>query len=717
MFVLMMPTGVLAQSGQDLVAQLCGPKEAPARNAQQLAEAYQKAIDYLLPLMSADDVGSRYKYQIMLQDMGAHAARPGAESERVAFATVLIKNLEQAKMPDTVQHWFVLQIERTGGKESLPALTKLLSAEDKHLRDYARRALEKNSDPGATNILLSELAKAKESSWKIGLINSLGLRGEGTPVDAIARMLNDSDPKVAAATVTALSNIGGESSVLALFGVFETPLSDLHMKAAQGLIDIAQKLVKAKEYEAAAGIFGALYSGATDMARDSGSPNPFNIRNAAINGLIICDPELGAKEIGNIARDDDPKVRAIAIQAARQAATTAPMQTLCKIFSDLDSACQVQVLGLIADRGDISCVQYAKKALNSADESVRLAAIGTLGAIGADAGAKALLEIAANGSGSMQKAAKATLGVMAGPRVDEVIAAQSTAGESKVRDVAIGLIGKRHMPGAAEKLLAFAGDKDESISTAGFKALIDVADSIDIGTLAKLLAETQNGSARNSGVAALKSALAKATDKDATAGIIVSQMEKSSGAGKIALLTSLDALGGSAALKAATDAANSSDAALREAGIRTLSNWPDFDAAENLLAIASKSDTSLTHYVLAVRGALRLISTNDQAAMDSRMSLCFRAFDIAKRDEEKRQAIAAMGTLPNAKVAEKLLGLVANDKFKVEAGLAAVQLAGNMQSRNRQAARDLAQKIRDMNISDEVNRRADAVISGRRRRR
>jgi hypothetical protein len=32
---------------------------------------------------------------------------------------------------------------------------------------------------------------------------------------------------------------------------------------------------------------------------------------------------------------------------------------------------------------------------------------------------------------------------------------------------------------------------------------------------------------------------------------------------------------------------------------------------------------------------------------------------------------------------------------------------------DRQAARTLAQKIRDMNISDEVNRRADSVLSGR----
>jgi hypothetical protein len=43
-------------------------------------------------------------------------------------------------------------------------------------------------------------------------------------------------------------------------------------------------------------------------------------------------------------------------------------------------------------------------------------------------------------------------------------------------------------------------------------------------------------------------------------------------------------------------------------------------------------------------------------------------------------------------------------------------LAGNMLRRNQQAARDLAQKIRDLNISDEINNRADRIIRGRRRR-
>ena len=72
-----------------------------------------------------------------------------------------------------------------------------------------------------------------------------------------------------------------------------------------------------------------------------------------------------------------------------------------------------------------------------------------------------------------------------------------------------------------------------------------------------------------------------------------------------------------------------------------------------------------------------------------------------------------MAFLPSMKTAEKLLELVKDENFKAEAGLAAVQLAAGMLDTNRQAAQELAQKIRVLNISDDINRRAESVISDR----
>jgi HEAT repeat protein len=327
-----------------------------------------------------------------------------------------------------------------------------------------------------------------------------------------------------------------------------------------------------------------------------------------------------------------------------------------------------------------------------------------------------MLQMAAGGEGAAKKAAHDGLAVMVGPGVEDMIKAQAASGDVNSRVVAIGLLGERRTPGAVESLLGYAGEEDGQISAAAFKALAAVANAGDIQTLTGLLVKTKSGEARQNAVATLRSVLAKAQDKDAAAKVVIERMDSSSVEIRLSLLTTLNAVGGATALKMVAEAAQSSDEALRDAGIRTLSDWPDYEAAQILLGIASGPQTGLTHHVLAIRGAIRLIKAGTTAPLDDRTELCFSAFDQARREEEKKLAVSAMGSVPDRKVAARLLDLVKDDSMRAEAGLAAVELAGNMAMTDRQAAGELAQKIRDLNISDEINRRADGVMKGRRRR-
>jgi len=675
-----------AQDTSELLNQLCGKAEAPRRSTEQLAQAYEKAIDYLLPLMSADDIGSRYQNQITLQDIGSHASRPGAETERRTLARVLCRKIETAEMPATVRNWFVLQIERIGKDESVRTLTKLLSSEDKELRDYARRALEKNPSDAAGQSLERAMKEAKDPAWKAALAKSLQQR---------------SDFEAAAAQSTTLANIlkrgdGPEQIV-----------------AAQGLVDIAGRLVKLQKFEQAIEIYDRLNNWAAEQEQER---DMFFIRAAALNGMATCDGRRAVEVVTSAMRSDNPKVRSVAVQAARNAPTKDAMRALAEMLAELEPYSQQQVLGLIANRGDLLSVKFVKEVLDSDTESVRMEAIETLTKIGGDEAAEALLKIAINDDGAAKKAAYAGLSVMIGPGVEEIIKARAASGDINGRVVAIGLLGQRRTAGALESLLGYAADDNGDISAAAFKALADVADSDDIAILADLLAKTKNRDARQNAVATLKSVLGKTADKDSAAQAMINQMARSDADTRLAMLTTLSALGGSTALKTVTEAAQSSDQALREAGIRTLSDWPDYEAAKTLLDIASKPETALTHHVLATRGAIRLIRESDSAPLNDRTALCFKAFEQARRDEEKKQAISAMGSLPNEKVARRLLELAGDTNLKAEAGLGAIELAANMLRTNRQAGRDLAQKIRDLNISDEINRRADRIIKGRGRR-
>jgi HEAT repeat protein len=680
-----------AQDMDELLNQLSGKAEAPARNAEQLAQVYEKAVDYLLPLMSADDVGSRYQYQITLQNIGSFASRPGAETERRSLAIVLCRKIETTKMLPTVSNWFVLQLQRIGKDESVKTLTKLLSSEDKELRDYARRALEKNPSDTAMQSLEQAMEQTNDPTWKAALANSIRQHAQFETIVKQNQALEQS----AEVTINILKQSTGPNQIV----------------AARGLLDIAERFIKQQKFEKAIGIYDDLNNWAVKQGKDV-----FFIRAAALNGIATCDGQRAVQVVTTAMRSDNPKIRSVAVKAARNAPTKDAMRALSEMLAGLEPYCQQQVLGLIADRGDLSSIKFVKGVLNSESEPVRLAAIETLSKIGGDEAAEALLKIAVEGDGAVQKAAYTGLSVMVGPQVEEIIKARAASGDENTRVVTIGLLGQRRTAGALESLLAYAADNNGRISAAAFKALPNVADSKDIPTLADLLIKTENGAAQQNAVAALKAVLAKTTDKDAAAQVMINKMNASSKEMKLLMLSTLNALGGPVALKTVTDAAKSSDEALRDTGIRTLSEWPDYEAAEILLGIATNPETSLTHHVLAIRGALRLIKSSNSAPLEDRVKLCFYAFDNARRDEEKKQAISAMGSLPSEKVAARLLELAKNDSLKTEAGLAGVELAGNMLRTNRQAARDLAQKIRDLNISDEINNRADRIIRGRRRR-
>jgi len=720
-------TGANAQTGEELVAQLTGKAQGPARDAAQWAEAYQKAVDYLLPLMSAEDVGSRYAPQILLQDMGSYAARPGAEAQRLALAQVMVKTLEQAKMENTVCNWLILQLERIGKAESVGLLAKLMSNGDKNTRDYARRALERNPDAGATEALLKELAGAQEAAWKIGLIDALGDRRASSAVKPLTQALNDSDPNVAKAAASALSRIGVQDSTQALLAVLTKPGGPVSAKAAQSLIDMAAAMTAAKNTAGAARIYGSVYEWASKA-----TGVPVGIRVAAATGLIVTDADRGVREAVTLIQDENPKMRQAAIQAARISPSPAATRALTELLPKLQNDSQVQVLGLIGDLKDTSAEAAVVPMLDSQDEAVSLAAANTMSRLGTETSANTLFDAAVNGRGSVQKAAQSGLAVMSGPQADALLKAKAASGAAKARAVAINLLGQRRCEGAAGLLLAYAADADETVSAAAFQTMVNVADAIDLAALTDLVVQAKSDGVRTAGVTALKAVLVKAQDKEVAGKIILDQMNKAQSQTRLALLSSLPSLGGTTALKAVTDAARSPDEAVRDAGIRALSEWPDYEAVPALVDIASNVQTPLNPYVLAVRGALRLIALQqpamgpptglrmgprvDPAEVESRAVLCVKILDLARRIEEKRQAIATLATLPCERSANRLLELVKDESLKNEAALAAVNLAGAMLRTNRQAAQELAQRILDMNVSSDINDQANAVLSGRRMR-
>src|ERR1017187_5043141 len=209
----------------------------------------EQTVNDLLPRLAAAKVEDRYSAQMELQQLAANAARPGAEADRAELAKVLAAKATDAAVPQPARVWIVRQIEYIGAAESVPALTTLLEGQDAELKECARRALEKNPAPAATESLRAALKQGGELNWKVGLIQSLGERGDAQSVSLIALSLAQPETCLAAASV--LSKIVTEQAVNELWAAFDKNT----VGAADAPVATANRLAVATRASAAPTVF------------------------------------------------------------------------------------------------------------------------------------------------------------------------------------------------------------------------------------------------------------------------------------------------------------------------------------------------------------------------------------------------------------------------------------------------------------------------------
>src|SRR5512141_474989 len=93
-----------------------------------------------------------------------------------------------------------------GGKEAVQPMAALLS--HPQLACYARFGLEPNPDPSVDEALRAALPKLK-GRLQVGVITSIGVRKDAKALDALTKLIDDSDAEVAGAAAASVGMIGG----------------------------------------------------------------------------------------------------------------------------------------------------------------------------------------------------------------------------------------------------------------------------------------------------------------------------------------------------------------------------------------------------------------------------------------------------------------------------------------------------------------------------
>lgn len=568
----------------------------------------------------------------------------------------LLDALESPKTTFVGRQFVCRMLRHVGSAKSVPVLAKILA--DKDLSHMARFALQFMAAPEAGAALREALPKL-DGDLKIGVIGSLGQRGEKQAVPAIAGLIAGGNTNIARAAIESLGRIGGSEAAGALVRA-KVPASlkpardNAYLKCADQMLADGQQ------------------SDAVKIYREMIAPaNSTWIRIAAYKGLVRAEKGKAVPLILALLKDPDIDLQRAAGKFITEMPGTAITTSLAEQLGDLSPDAQVVLLSALEARGDKTAAPYVAKAVGSDNEAVRLAAIDTLAVLGDASNVELLAGVSAAGDRT-GRAAMDSLGRLSGSGIAGALiaVAQSRAG-TPVRANAIQAIINRREAEANDVLLVLAKDDNREIRQAAYKALGVLSNQEDLPKMVSMLLASKSNADRGNIERAMIATVARLESPDAQP--VVDGLDKADSAAKPHLLAVLSRIGGQKALDSVRGQVSSKDNQVKTAAIRALADWPDAAPLSDLMKIA-KTDRDSTSRVLALRGYIKLLGIPANRGAAETVKLLSGAMDVAKRPEEKKAVLSALPKYP----CEDALALAENAKkdsaLAAEAELAAKKI-------------------------------------------
>lgn len=545
------------------------------------------------------------------------------------------------------------QLGVIGTKEAVPALAALLG--DEKLSHMARYGLEPIPDPAVDETLREALGKLK-GRLLVGVIGSLGVRRDAKAVDALAKLLKDSDPDVAQAAARALGKIGTVDAAKAIQAALpETPAGN-QLAFCEGLLRAAESLASQNHIDEALAIYERL----------RGLSAPHQVRAAVLQGMIRFTHQDLAALLRVQLHGEDYAMFAAAVGLSRELGI---FNVLVAELPKLPADRQIVVIQSLGKSRSSRALPALYAVAKSGPKEVRLAAIRTVPQI--PTGGDPLFALLADPDQEIAQAAQESIASVNCGQVDGRVLKMLESGQSKERVIALELIGQRRIKTASPALLKAAGDADAGIRQAAIKRLGELGGPAELPGLLELFMRAKAEDLK-AAEQAVSSVCSRVENPEPCSEKLIGLLTQAQPAQKAALLRILGSVGGANALGAVRASVKDANEDVHAAAIRALGSWKTAEVLPDLLALAKSSDAK--DKALGLRGYLRFAST-EVLPLDQRLAIGRQAAGLVQTAEEKNLLLSALGSIPSPDALALILPYLDDAGTKDEAGVAAVSLA------------------------------------------
>ena len=610
------------------------------KNNEDMAALGTAGIVQMAAMLTPPGKGDNAKIQYAIGGFTYAATQSGKEAWRKTAAAAYGEALSKVA-DDYNKQFLIYQLQSVGKEESVEVIKSYLGSEK--LAGPAARALARIGTTNAGQALSQALLSAKGSA-QISIIEALGEAKIAGAEQAIEKTATSDNIQLRKVSLFALSEIAAPSSKDILVAA---------AKKANWIYDEADATAVYLKYLAHLANNGsdAIAEKATlDIIKSATAPALTATRSSALK--IYTDIKKGNATplLVQAMKSTDSQYRIAALKLAQPYTVSNGSAAWMSALKTVKPEAQAEIITMLGHAASKDALPTVYKMLTSKDGKIKLAAIWSAGKIGGEAAVAKLIPILKTGNESEIAAVKSSLLTIKGTGVVSQLATALPQLPVSAQPSVIEILAAREANDKLPVVSSLLSSKNSNVKSAAFMALKSLATNKDLPQLFNLLDNVSDKSEIESVQKAISSSVAGLGSKEKQSAALLHQIGSVPANKQSNYLAVLATVGDKAALKSVVDSYNRGDQSSKIAAIDALSAWSDGSAANELLSIAKKTNSS-DELNAAIKGYVAAVKKSKVTA-ENKVIMLRDIMPFAKNSAQKRMVI---GELAQSKTFNALL--------------------------------------------------------------
>lgn len=625
----------------------------------ELSRMGEAGVKALADLLADPETGGDAPVRYALHGLALRAGRPGADSERAAFARAVVAQVGPGR-PVDANRFLLRLLVHAGGLECAETLGRFVA--DPELGEAACLSLVQIGAGGGAALRAALLRV--EGRNRRHVIQALGELRDRRAVPLLIPIAAASGEEQEAALL-ALGDIGDAAAEETIRTAAGSAPGYAGTVATTALITLARRMNEAGEKDAARDVYRRIIDGGGEAQAVS----------AALKGLAEVDGGKAMPEVARAQLADDPELVAAATAVAAAAGGGEVTRWWIERAEKGEPAARAGALKVLGGRNDDAAVAAVAAALEEKDRAVRLAAISAAGGLRRTALVRPLVAVLASDDAEERRSVRDALLGMPRGSGSAALAGELKGATPPVRARLIEILGSRGATEYGEAVAGYLDDPAPEVRTAALEATGVLCGREAVSRVVARAIVTGEESERKAAAGAFAGICRREVEPEPCAAPVLAALLEAGAPARACLLGMLSDAGGAAALAAVRERLRDESGEVREAAVRALADWPSDDAAPDLLEIAGSEGEEVRLRVLALRGYVRQIEDKREWWAKGTVERLAAALKAAPRAEDRIKVLSAIGKIRLPVAMEVAETALADEACRAEAGAAIVRIA------------------------------------------